>query len=75
MSTSNKPVFAHHRLEVYHLALRMAALAKDLADKIPRGHPTASWRCSGDTAQRVWYGSSIELLRARPRPPGVSSQV
>ena len=38
MSASKKPVFTHHRLEVYHLSLRMAALAKAVADSEPL-HP------------------------------------
>lgn len=30
--------FAHEKLDVYRIALEMAALAKDLAEEIPRGH-------------------------------------
>ena len=61
MSSSNKPVFAHHRLEVYHLALRMAALAKAVADKIPRGYRSYAdhlKRSSGNTALLIGEGAN-----------------
>lgn len=31
-------LFPHEKLDVYRVALEMAALAKELADEIPRGH-------------------------------------
>ena len=61
MSASNKPVFAHHRLEVYHLALRMAALAKEVSDKIPRGYRNYAdhlKRSSGNTALLIGEGAN-----------------
>ena len=61
MSPSNKPVFAHHRLEVYHLALGMAALAKAVADKIPRGYRGYAdhlKRSSGNTALLIGEGAN-----------------
>ena len=36
--TSNAGTFPHEKLDVYRVALEMAALAKELAEKIPRGH-------------------------------------
>ena len=61
MSASNKPVFTHHRLKVYHLALRMAALAKAVADKIPRGYRSYAdhlKRSSGNTALLIGEGAN-----------------
>jgi four helix bundle protein len=61
MSASNKPVFTHHRLEVYHLALTMAALAKDVAEKIPRGYRSYAdhlKRSSGNTALLIGEGAN-----------------
>jgi len=61
MSASNKPVFTHHRLEVYHLALRMAVQAKTVADKIPRGYRSYAdhlKRSSGNTALLIGEGAS-----------------
>ena len=61
MSASNKPVFTHHRLKVYHLALRMAALAKAVADKIPRGFRSYAdhlKRSSGNTALLIGEGAN-----------------
>ena len=61
MSASNKPVFTHHRLEVYHLALWMALLAKAVAEKIPRGYRSYAdhlKRSSGNTALLIGEGAN-----------------
>lgn len=61
MSAINKPVFTHHRLEVYHLALRMAVLAKAVADKIPRGYRSYAdhlKRSSGNTVLLIGEGAN-----------------
>ena len=61
MSASNKPVFTHHRLKVYHLALRMALLAKAVAEKIPRGYRSYAdhlKRSSGNTALLIGEGAN-----------------
>ncbi len=61
MSDSNKPVFTHHRLEVYHVALRMAVLAKAVADRVPRGYRSYAdhlKRSSGNTALLIGEGAN-----------------
>src|SRR5688572_17402344 len=35
---SNSGAFPHEKLDIYRVSLEMAALAKELADQIPRGH-------------------------------------
>ena len=61
MSDSNKPVFTHHRLEVYHLAFRMAEIAKAVADKIPHGYRSYAdhlKRSSGNTVLLIGEGAN-----------------
>ena len=61
MSASNNPVFTHHRLEVYPLALRRAALTKAVADRIPHGYRSYAdhlKRASGNTVLLIGEGAN-----------------
>ena len=49
--------FAHHRLDVYELALELAVLAKGVSEEIPRGYRTLS-------DQLLRSGSGVVLLIA-----------
>ena len=62
MPASNKPVFTHHRLEVYHLALRMAALAKAVADSEPL-HPARAAKRAEDRRTPRGYRSCADHLK------------
>lgn len=53
--------FSHHQLEVYNLALRLAALCKQVADKIPRGYRSYAdhlKRSSGNTVLLIGEGAN-----------------
>ena len=53
--------FAHHKLEVYTVALTMAKHAKAVADKIPRGYRTYAdhlLRSSGNTVLLIGEGAN-----------------
>jgi four helix bundle protein len=62
MSAINKPVFTHHRLEVYHLALRMAVLAKAVADSEPL-HPARAAKRAEDRRTPRGYRSYADHLK------------
>jgi len=62
MSTSNNAVFTHHRLDVYHLALRMAALAKAAADSEPL-HPARAAKRAEDRRTPRGYRSYADHLK------------
>ena len=49
--------FAHHRLDVYELALDLAVLAKGISEQIPRGYRSLS-------DQLIRSGSGVVLLIA-----------
>ena len=68
MSASKKPVFTHHRLEVYRLALRMAVLAKAVADSEPL-HPARAAKRAEDrrTARPRWLPRLSSHLGWCPR--------
>ena len=62
MSASNKPVFTHHRLEVYRLALRMAVLAKAVADSEPL-HPARAAKRAEDRRTPRGFRSYADHLK------------
>ena len=62
MSASNKPVFTHHRLEVYRLALRMAVLAKAVADSEPL-HPARAAKRAEDRRTPRGFRSFADHLK------------
>jgi four helix bundle protein len=49
--------FAHHYLDVYHLAVELAVSSKDLSERIPRGYRTLA-------DQLIRSGPSVALLIA-----------
>ena len=53
--------FPHHRLDVYRLALDMARLAKQLADRVPRGYRSIAdhlLRAAGQTVLLIGEGAN-----------------
>lgn len=53
--------FPHSRLQVFHVALEMAAQAKQVADRIPRGHRSLAdqiLRASASTALNIGEGAN-----------------
>ena len=61
MDNSQQYPFAHHQLEVYALALRMAKLAKTVAEKVPRGYRNYAdhlKRSSGNTVLLIGEGAN-----------------
>jgi four helix bundle protein len=53
--------FPHHRLDVYRLALDMARLAKQLADRVPRGYRSFAdhlLRAAGQTVLLIGEGAN-----------------
>lgn len=53
--------FPHHRLDVYRLALEMARLAKQLADRVPRGYRSFAdhlQRAAGHTVLLIGEGAN-----------------
>ena len=54
--------FAHHRLDVYELALDLAVLAKGISDEIPRGYRSLS-------DQLIRSASGVVLLIAEGCQP------
>lgn len=46
-------VFPHEKLDVYHVALAMAALARRIAERIPRGHRSVADHLLGAASNTV----------------------
>ena len=59
--------FAHHRLDVYELALDLAVLAKGISEQIPRGYRSLS-------DQLIRSGSGVVLLIAEGANRSSSAQ-
>jgi len=61
MRARSRHPFAHHKLEVYAVALEMASAAKLVADKVPRGYRTYAdhlLRSSGSTVMLIGEGAN-----------------
>lgn len=62
MARQELPIFPHHRLDAYRVALQLVVAAHKLADGIPRGHRTVA-----DQIQRASTSVVLNIAEAANR--------